>query len=322
MSGNRYSSRLSSRRTLLRKLATLAGASAVWPYARTFASETAPLSSVRLSEGVVAVLGPGANVLCADSDEGVVMIDGGHAKWSESLLGMVTREFTSRPVTALLNTHWHPEQTGSNVTLGERGVPIIAHENTRLWLSTEVWVRWSDIKYPPLPPAGVPTETFYDSRNIEIGGRRIECGYIPKSHTDGDIFAFLPDENVLVTGGPVTSDSWPLLDWWTGGWTGGMLDGLDSLLAVADRNTRIVPASGPLLTMGELAAQRAMYDDVFGRVHELLLQAKDIAEVVAAEPTRGYHPEWGDPTLFVTLALQSTWGHLRDLYDHHLPSIP
>ena len=67
-------------------------------------------------------------------------------------------------MSALFNTHWHEEQTGANRALGERGVEIVAHENTKLWLGTEVWVRWSDKKYPPLPKAAQPTTSVLRSR--------------------------------------------------------------------------------------------------------------------------------------------------------------
>ena len=66
----------------------------------------------------------------------------------------------------MFNTHWHPEQTGSNETLGAQGVEIIAHENTQLWLGTDVHVRWSGKDYPPLPPAARPKTTFYDANDV------------------------------------------------------------------------------------------------------------------------------------------------------------
>jgi flagellin len=92
---------------------------------------------------MIAVIGPNATVLAADSSDGIIMVDGGHASWSEALLSAVADQFPSRPVGTLFNTHWHTEQTGSNLTLGEQGAEIIAHENTGLWLGTEVWVRWA-----------------------------------------------------------------------------------------------------------------------------------------------------------------------------------
>jgi glyoxylase-like metal-dependent hydrolase (beta-lactamase superfamily II) len=205
--------------------------------------------------------------------------------------------------------------------LGERGTEIIAHENTKLWLGTEVWVRWSDKKYAPLPAAALPTTTFYDSGRMQIAARTLEFGYLRDAHTDGDLSVFFPEENVLVAGGFVSNAGWPIIDWWTGGWTVGMLNGFDRLLEVANERTRIVPAVGPVMSLAELKAQHEMYLKIFDRVHALLLKAYGTDEVLAAKPTAEYDAVWGDPTQFVTLALQSTWGHLRDAHDTRLRNI-
>ncbi len=267
------------------------------------------------------MIGPDATVVCADSNDGIVMVDGGHAAWSDALLRAVNGNFAAKPVAALFNTHWHPEQTGSNLALGEQGAQIIAHENTKLWLGTEVWQRWSDKKYPPLPKAALPTTTFYDAGSLKVGERRIEYGYMPDAHTDGDIWVFFPDENVLVAGGPVSNDGWPIIDWWTGGWTAGMLNGFDSLLEVANEDTRIVPASGPVMSLAELKSQQEMYLTIFERIHEMLRKAYGTEEILAARPTAEYDEQWGDPTQFVTLAFHSTWLHLRDAHDTRLRNI-
>ena len=79
---------------------------------------------------------------------------------------------------------------------------------------------------------------------------------------------FFPDENVLVAGGFVSNDGWPIIDWWTGGWTVGMLNGFDRLLEVANERTRIVPARGPVMSLAELKAQHTMYLTVFERIHD------------------------------------------------------
>lgn len=310
-----------TRRQVLSDTATLAVSLITLPYSRSIFSQTDRLETLRLSDDMLVVIGPNANAVAAAGNDGVIMVDGGHADWSEALSRAVSEAFGSEPITALFNTHWHAEQTGSNFALGERGAEIIAHENTRLWLGTEVWVRWSDIKYPPLPEIARPTTTFYDSGSIRLGGRNIEYGYMLHAHTDGDIWVFLPDENVLVTGGLVSNDGWPIIDWWTGGWTGGMLDGYDALLEIANADTRIVPANGPVMTLADLRSQQRMYQTIFDRIHEMLRQSLGTDEVLAARPTAEFDDVWGDPELFLTLAFQSTWGHLRDAHSKRMRNI-
>ena len=260
-------------------------------------------------------------MLAAASDDGVILVDGGHAAWADELLQSVDAVFPGRPVRALFNTHWHEEQTGANRALGERGVEIVAHENTKLWLGTEVWVRWSNKKYPPLPQAAQPTTSVYDPGRMTIGGRAIDYGWARDAHTDGDLFLFFPDENVLVTGGFVSNTTWPVIDWWTGGWTVGMLNGFDRLLEVANERTRIVPAVGPLMSLEELKVQHAMYSTVFGRIHASLIKALGVDEVLAAKPTAEFDAKYGDPAQFVTLAFESTLSHLRDAHDTRLRNI-
>lgn len=280
------------------------------------------LETARLSEGMLAVIGPDANSLAASGDDAVILVDGGSSSWSEALLARVRDVFAPKPIGTLFNTHWHPEQTGSNVALGREGARIIAHENTKLWLANEVWVRWSDTKHPPLPAAGLPGTTFYESGTMQIAGRTVDCRYMLNSHTDGDVCVFFPEENVLVTGGAVSNDGWPVIDWWTGGWIGGMLDGFDVLLETADPDTRIVPSRGPVMSLQDLKDQHEMYLTIFDRLHSMLRQSYGTEEVLAARPTAEYDAQWGDPELFVTLAFQSLWGHLRDAYDSRMRNIP
>ena len=142
----------STRRRFLHQSAALATVAFALPYGGALAQPKS-LQTVRLSERTLAILGPEANSVAAAGDDGVVLVDGGRADWSAALLASVDEVFASKPISALFNTHWHPEQTGSNVALGQEGVEIVAHENTKLWLGTEIWVRWSNEKYPPLPAA-------------------------------------------------------------------------------------------------------------------------------------------------------------------------
>lgn len=305
-----------TRRELLRRTLALVGAACV---PRALAQPA--LASVTFSPRLRMIAGPDANVVVADSAEGAILVDGGHADWADALLARVSAAAPDRPVRALFNTHWHEEQTGANRALGERGVEIIAHENTALWLGSEVWVRWSDLRYAPLPRTARPTTTVYDPGTLTIGGRRIEHGWARDAHTDGDLFVFFPDENVLVAGGFVSNAGWPIIDWWTGGWTVGMLNGFDRLREVANERTRIVPCVGPVLSLAELQSQHAMYLTIFERLHAMLVKALSVDEVLAAKPTAEFDARWGDPTLFVKLAFESTFLHLRDAHDTRLRNI-
>ncbi|HWK54436.1 MAG TPA: MBL fold metallo-hydrolase [Hyphomicrobiales bacterium] len=267
-------------------------------------------------------MGPDSNVLIVDSSEGLILVDGGHADWHAALQSEIAEHFPNRPIRALFNTHWHREQTGANLALGEQGVEIIAHENTRLWLSTEIWQRWSDLTFEPLPVAARPVTTFFEDGAIRIGDRTVQYGYMRGAHTDGDIWIYFEDEDVLATGGLVSNGRWPDIDWWTGGFIGGMLDSFVSLLTVPTGNTRIVPAYGGVMTLEQLRAQNQMYLNVFDRIHAAFIRSEGLDEMLQQKPTAEYDALMGEPTRFMTLAYQSIQGHVRDPQNFRLLNIP
>jgi glyoxylase-like metal-dependent hydrolase (beta-lactamase superfamily II) len=154
-----------------------------------------------------------------------------------------------------------------------------------------------------------PTETTFGNGKLEFAGRASTTAYLLQAHTDGDLYVHFRDANVIVAGGAVSAEGWPVIDYKTGGWLGGLVEGLRDLIKVADANTKIVPANGPVITKADLEEQRAMYAAIFDRLGKLLRKGMGPEEVLAANPTREFDAKWGDPTQFVTLAFKSLWGH-------------
>jgi cyclase len=269
-----------------------------------------PIVATPLAANLFLLSGAGANVVAAGGPDGLVLVDGGLEKHSKELLKTALQATQARRVVTVFNTHWHPEQTGSNETLGKAGAKIISHVNTKLWLTRRITVGWRPGTYGPFDGRALPAETFYSTANITIGDEHVDYGYLAQAHTDGDIYVFFRKANILVGGGVVSADRWPVLDYETGGWIAGLVAGLDSLIKLADDQTRIVPADGPVLTRADLQAQRAAYFSIYERLVKCLTQGLSPAEAIATDPAKGINPQWGDPQPFLTMAFKSLWGHL------------
>ena len=297
--------RVFRRRTMLRAVA--GGVAGLW-LPRAAWSQPAvstPLEVSALGEGLFNVAGAGCNVVvAADPPGAAVVVDGGPTERSAELLSLVRNELSVARVDALFNTCWHPDRTGLNEELGAAGARIIAHENTRLWLSRDVTRPWDDRTIERLPPAARPNDTFYDSGVAQLGGREIRYGYLLQAHTDGDIYVHLPEHKLLVAGAAINASTWPLLDWWTGGWIGGLVDAFDVLLGLIDDDTRVVPGVGGLMTRADLVAQRAMYVSIFDRLAEMFFAGLEPADVLAAEPTKEFDDRYGDSELFLRWAFR------------------
>jgi cyclase len=286
------------------------------------------LEAVELAPGVKLIAGAGANVLAVNGADGALLVDGGSAEHAKGLIERALQETGAKKITHLVNTHWHPEQTGANDLLGAKATPITAHENTRLWMGAEITSRWRDKIYPPRAPRARPTDTFYTTKELPFGAEQIELGYLLQAHTDGDIYVFLRKANVIAAGGVVSGKGWPIVDWETGGWIGtgggrgptlnsveipvygGMVGGIQAIAQLANAETRIVPADGPVLTRADLDAQIVMYAAISNRLRDMLNKGMGTEEVVATNPTKEFDEKMGNPDQFVRLAFQSLWGHV------------
>ena len=264
---------------------------------------------VRLADDVFVIRIPGeANVVAQTSSAGVLLVDGGSARAAEALTKAVAGLPGGGQVHTLFNTHWHPEQVGLNEQVGKAGKTIIAQENTRLWLNADVTWPWNGQRFTRLPKVAQPNKTFYTTGKLDSG---VQYGYVPDAaHTDGDLYVYFPQQNVLAVGDVVCGEGWPVVDWTTGGWIGGMVGGLQRVSTLANEGTRIVPGRGPVLSLGDVKTQLEMYGTIYERLTQLLNKGRGPSEAVEARPTKEFDARMGNPDEFVRRSFESLWAYL------------
>ncbi|MBZ5635462.1 MAG: MBL fold metallo-hydrolase [Acidobacteriia bacterium] len=281
--------------------------------AAPFAFAQAPkITTTQLGDNLYLLGGAGANVIVRTGAEGVVMVDGGLAQNAGALAQAVAALPNSGLVRTLFNTHWHPEQTGSNERLGMAGATIIAQENTRLWLQQNITWPWNGQKFKKLSKVAQPNKTFYDKGALDSG---IRYGYISDAaHTDGDLYVYLPQQNVLAVGDAACGQGWPVVDWWTGGWIGGIVGGLQRIQSIVNkdgnRDTKIVPAVGPVLSLADITAQVDMYGTIYDRLNQMLNKGRGPSEAVEAKPAKEFEAKMGNPDEFIRRSFESLWAYL------------
>ncbi|MEJ0099565.1 MAG: MBL fold metallo-hydrolase [Pseudomonadota bacterium] len=294
---------MNARRQFLGASLQLAAAASMGAFARS--AHANGIHTTQLAADMWLLDGAACNVVALRGPQGSLLIDGGDARNSKALLKAVAQATRNGKVSTLINTHWHPAQTGSNETIGRDGGLIIAHEVTRLYLGRPVSSIDYEGLYGPLAPAGRPAKTTRTTDSIDFAGHHVAYGYLPAAHTNGDLYIHFPDANLLVAGGPVQSRSWPLLDYRNGAWLGGLVKAQEKLAALVKPDTRVVPANGPLLTGADITRQHAM----FAAFHEqmALFQNKgfDSGDCIAARPLRGFEAQYGDASAFIRGAFYS-----------------
>jgi glyoxylase-like metal-dependent hydrolase (beta-lactamase superfamily II) len=280
---------------------------------------TAGLTETPVRDGLSLIAGSGSNVVLLRAGDAAALVDSGPPEGSTQLAELVRGKLGATPLELLFNTHWHPSHTGGNEAVRSADTTIVAHELTRLWMSTEYYVDWEDRTYTPRATAALPTKTFYASDpqplTARIGDEEIEYGHLPEAHTDGDVYVLFRERNVLVAGGVVTFGAYPVLDYTTGGWIGGLVEGTKKLLELTNADTLIVPENGPAQPRSHLTAQLEMLTVVRERIESLMRKGRSIEEMLAAGVTEEFDAQWGsNRQRFVANIYNGLWwaGRLSD----------
>jgi glyoxylase-like metal-dependent hydrolase (beta-lactamase superfamily II) len=261
--------------------------------------------SVKDVSGLAVFAGSGCNVVGLAAPDGALLVDGGLAVNSAVLLKSVADNLKSRRIQTLINTHWHPEQTGSNEAVGKAGGTIISHEVSRLALGRKERSALYEGYYGPLPPKAIPALTTYNTGTLMFAGEQVDYRYLPAAHTNGDLFVHFPKRNVIVAGGPVAADHWPVMDYLNGAFMHGFVRAYEILAEVAKPDTLIIPANGPTLTGADLVKQKDMYWALFKLFFIDFNKGFGPNDIVAAHPLKDYEAQYGDPAQFLDYAYRS-----------------
>jgi glyoxylase-like metal-dependent hydrolase (beta-lactamase superfamily II) len=249
-----------------------------------------------------------SNVLALAGEDGAVLIDGGPAVLAADLTRAAMAATGTDRVALLINTHWHPDQIGANELVGRSGGKILAHEKTRLFLSHKSYTMTGAGRFEArsaLPEPARPNAPVRGDGTLDVGGLRLDYGYLPAAHTDGDLYVHFPALNVLAAGGVVSAQEWPLLDYRNGAWFGGRVRALQWLADLVKPDTRVVPAEGPLLTGADVQRQRGIYDELFETMIGFMNKGFGAEDAVAANPLARYENEFGSAAAFLDGAYRS-----------------
>ena len=137
--------------------------------------------------------------------DGVVVVNGGAAHALAQALHEEIRAITDQPVRLVINENGQGHAMLGNSYWSDLGVPILAHVD-----AAEAFAKDGDFSLQShqrvlreradgtaLAP---PTETFEESRVIEMGDFRIEVLHLGPAHSPGDISVWLPEQSLVIAG--------------------------------------------------------------------------------------------------------------------------
>jgi cyclase len=309
-----------TRREALRTVALTLGATAL-PTAFGFLSPAVSPSSSAASSMPPMVLrslggkfslitGAGGNIAVLGGDDGLLAIDSGLPNLSAQTAAEIAK---SGRIALLVNTHWHPDHVGGNEVLAKAGAQIMAHGNCRQRLSTDQLVEGLNMKVPATAAAAWPRVTFTSETTLHLNGDEIRLVPVPPAHTDGDIIVRFEKADVIHAGDVFFNGRYPLIDYSTGGWIGGMITATKTLSGMTTSKTRIIPGHGPLATREDLRGYLIFLETMLERFTKLKNEGRSVDEVVAAAPAKEFDEKLGQgfikPEQFVRITYTGLLKH-------------
>lgn len=250
----------------------------------------------QLRPTVALLVGAGGNTTVGHGAAGVAIVDDKVPEAADLALAEL-RKIDPRPVSMVINTHWHFDHAGGNEVLTKQGAVVVAHANVKFRMvkggTIVMGARSSD--YAPSPPGALPTRTYEKELTVSGGGDRLRLVHVPNAHTDGDTIVKWTAANVLDMGDVYVRYGLPFIDIRSGGTLRGMIACVEAGLAMTDDQTIVVPGHGEPATRKDLMGYRDALVRIADAVDAGVRAGKSLAEVQALRPADGFPLPPGAP---------------------------
>jgi glyoxylase-like metal-dependent hydrolase (beta-lactamase superfamily II) len=230
----------------------------------------APQNSLqKIKDDLYMIEGDGGNVAVYLTNDGVILVDDKFDRDYNDIVAKV-KSVSDKPIKYVLNTHHHPDHSGSNEKLLITA-DIIAQRNAR--------ANMSNMKLP-----GLPRLTFGDEFQVFLGGKEVQAHYYGRGHTNGDAVVYFPAQRTVHMGDLFTANFPPLIDYAGGGSAIEWTKTLDEALKL-DFDT-VIPGHGPVSKREDILKYKALLETMRHRVRMMNREKKskdDIAKMLATE---------------------------------------
>ncbi len=245
------------------------------------------ITSEKLTDNIYVLFGAGGNIGLALGNEKAYVIDDQFGPLTDKILAHI-KTITSKPVSFVLNTHWHGDHTGGNENMANQGALVIAHDNVRKRMASPQdrgGGRISD----PSPDAALPVITFDENMTVYIDkANAMHAMYVNPAHTDGDVYYYFPEENVIHMGDNFFVGRYPYIDLNSGGDIDGLISNVTMALGLVDEATKIIPGHGPVASKKDLEA----YKEVLVALRSRVVKAKEEGKNLEEVQKMGLSKEW------------------------------
>ena len=151
-------------------------------------------------------------------DESIMVVDTGMGPKNAEIVLEEVKKISDKPIKYLAITHFHPEHgMGAQSFPNETQIIVPIAQKLELEKKGPGYIEFFSGMSPEI--AGLlsdvrlvsPDIAFDNKMEVDLGGQKVELYYFETAHTQGDMFVYLPDQQLLFGGDIVVNRFFPIM---------------------------------------------------------------------------------------------------------------
>ena len=115
------------------------------------------ITTIPVRDGIYMLQGSGGNIGVSIGDDGTMIVDDQFASLTDKIVAAIGA-LTDKPVSFVVNSHFHFDHTDGNTNFGRAGAYIVAQDNSRKRMESTQVLSGSGRVQEPYEAVGLPKE--------------------------------------------------------------------------------------------------------------------------------------------------------------------
>ena len=264
--------------------------------------ETAEVTTKKVNENLFLLYGLGGNIAVSTGNDGVLIVDSQIPIIFPKVMKAI-KKLSDDKIIYTINTHWHWDHSDGNLVLDSDETKIISHSNARENMQKGGLINMGTtiLNQEPYPKSALPVITHENGMSLYFNDEKIDLFHFGPAHTTGDTVIYFTNQNAIHLGDVFFSNSYPFIDVDNGGSLSGMINYLEKIILVIDKDTIVMPGHGEISSISDIKETIEMLKTVKNRILMSIENNQSLEEIISSNITKDFDKKYN------TLLLRDTF---------------
>ena len=264
--------------------------------------ETAEVTTKKVNENLFLLYGLGGNIAVSTGNDGVLIVDSQIPIIFPKIMKAI-KKLSDDKIIYTINTHWHWDHSDGNLVLDSDETKIISHSNARENMQKGGLINMGTtiLNQEPYPKSALPVITHENGMSLYFNDEKIDLLHFGPAHTTGDTVIYFTNQNAIHLGDVFFSNSYPFIDVDNGGSLSGMINYLEKIVLVINKDTIVMPGHGEISSISDIKETIEMLKTVKNRILKSIKNNQSLEQIISSNITKDFDKKYN------TLLLRDTF---------------